>query len=138
MRSINAAPEKERSLVFTAQLLADPATDRPVAAELFVGHVERRPIGFDVLPRPTPREVDRALGRIKRLGKRVFGFGFGKVLVPRRGIDEVMQQLTRTRGVVTVIAQVSGQEDIIGHHLTHVLAIVVQPRNVRCPSGEHG
>jgi len=50
MRTVDATCEEKRLLVLGSQLLVDPAGDEIIAAELFVAHIERRPIRLAVLP----------------------------------------------------------------------------------------
>ena len=89
VRAVDAAGEEERAVVLFGELLADPLGDEKVAAIFFVGGVQRRPVGLDVLPRLTRNAHGPLLG-IERAWEGIFGFLFREILVPRLGVDEVV------------------------------------------------
>ena len=102
MGSIQSTGQEEGLVALELKLLADPLRHQPVTTELFITHIERRPVGFIILPLACARQIHGPLRRIKRAWKWVV-LGFGReVIIPRLWIDDVMEHLPRTRAPVAV------------------------------------
>ena len=126
MRSIDAASQEERPLALADELLADPPGDEPVAAIRFIVHVQRGPIGLAILPRAAARQANRTWLRIVCRRERIVLFLRRIVVVPGRWIDHVVEQLSGTGRPVTVIGKMARHKHLVGHHVAHLVQIVIQ------------
>ena len=135
VRSVDTAGEEERFIVFSGQLFADPLGHQHVAAVFLIRGLQRRPVGLDILPR-LPRNAHRAFLRIQRKRERIFRFLFREILIPRLGVDKVMQHLARTGGPVPGAGEGLGQQLCLGQNFAHALVVGIQPGTMRRLAGE--
>ena len=138
VRPVDAAGEEERLCVLPLELFADPFCHQPVAAELLVGHVERGPVRLDILPGTAAGQAHRALRRMKRAGEGIVGRLVREIVVPRLGIDDVVQHLSRAGGAVAVTREVARQQFRPRHDLAHLLRVLIEPRAMRRQAAEDG
>ena len=136
MWTINSTGEEEWLVALDGQLLVDPLRDEIVTSVLIVGCIQWPPVGFDVLPRSTARQVQGALIRIQCAREWVFGLRFWEVIVPRGRINKIVQQLARAGGMIAMLGKRLRYDFRIRQDLAHLLAVAVQPGAMRRTPGE--
>ena len=94
MGAIDSTGEEEGRVVLLPQLTSYPVGDEIVSPKLLISGFEGPPVRFDILPRTTPWQTQWPLVRIEGAGKGALCLGRRKVVIPRTGINDIVQHLS--------------------------------------------